>query len=547
MITISSMGRGSSAADYLTKKSEDYYSYDEIMPYTQFYDPNGLFGDELHNKNIIPEQFKNLCAGRHPNSAISLTRSIGDQHKAGTDITFSVPKPVSVIHALCGEKTRELVDEIHVKAVKRSLDFLTDKAGFTRYKVNNKVYHEKTNLLFGLFPHHESRSGDMQEHIHVAVLNICKNSSGNYSAIDSRPLFIWRGAAGARYNVDLAHGLMQQAGIKCERDGRNFTCPVVPGELNDYFSQRRRTIECVAKELKDHLKSKQHGITTQMSDLAENVLRQVPFLTPKQCDISDISNRHIATVISKITRDKKVDCTHAQYLSLWEERANASGVDLSFIDQVASRSLIRNTDPTVLSKIKAEIIRDTLVSLTEQKTVFSEPVLHEKIAEKSIGLLSIDEVDEIYNQLNSFGDIVPIKKQANGLQLFTTVDQIKLELGIKNYLSEHETDFSHQIGIKELAEDIRVFEAEQRKKTPSFKLSEEQKTAIVNVANVCGGVAAYEGIAGAGKSTIARVLANTYQRQGYKVMGYAFSKDAARVLEKRARLKNLWVPNRREW
>lgn len=538
MITISSMGLGEGAAAYLTQGCEDYYAYEEILPFTAFYDPDGVFDNELHGQQVDPVRFKHLCAGRHYLTGLPLTKTVDDRHRAGVDLTFSVPKSLSIIHALGSESIRKQIDDLHNQCVKRSLNFFTDKAAFTRYKVNGEIFYEKTKLLFALFPHHESRAGDMQEHIHVATLNICKNSSGNYAAIDTRSLFVWRTAAAARYHVDLAYTLMNEAKIYCERDGMNFKCSVVPDELCEYFSSRRATIKEVAEELHDHIESRAYGIETEISDLARQVLSQVPHLRAHQCDISDVSNRHIATIISKITRDKKVDFSHSEYLSIWEKRAQESGIDLSFLDRVASNSLIRKSDPVTVEAVKKSVLNETLLSLTEQSTTFTETVLHEKLAENSIGLLSLDEVDQLHKQLLGSRELVPVKKIESGLQLYTTVDQIKLELGMKNYVCERQNDFYHKLSIKEIADVLPEFERDKQKEVPGFKLTEEQKRAIVNVGNLCGGVAAYEGLAGTGKSNIANVLERVYRKKGYKVLGYAFSKDAAKVLEKSSGIKS---------
>ena len=241
---------------------------------------------------------------------------------------------------------KQQLHELHMRCIKKTLDFINEKAAFTRFKVNGDVYHEQTKLMFGMFPHHESRDEDMQEHVHVVAFNLCKDSSGNYAATDSRPLFIWRTAAAARYHVEFAYQLMDQAKIYCEKDERNFACPVVPKELCDYFSTRRATIEEVAKELRDHIESRSYGVKTQLSDLASKVIKQVPHLRADQCDISDVANRNIATIISKITRNKKINTPYSQYLELWQMKAQESGVDLSFLDRVASNSLVRKNDPS---------------------------------------------------------------------------------------------------------------------------------------------------------------------------------------------------------
>lgn len=526
------MGFGSNAARYLTQGGEDYYTYSEIEPETCFYDPSGIFGDSLHNFTVSTESFSNLCAGRHYATRDPLTGAVDEKHRAGYDFTFSAPKSYSIIHALSSENTRRQLSALHLAATKQAVDFLSEHAAYTRFRQGGEVCFERAPLLCMMFPHHESRAGDPQEHIHVTVMNMTKNRVGGYGNIDSRALLLWRGAAAARYHVDFAWRLSESFNIRCQKDARNFRCEGVPEALIDLFSKRRKSIEGVANELKRYLQSRDRNIAVPLSHDAEQVLAQLPNLTAAQCAITQRNNRHIANIISKLTRDRKATTPYQDYLTRWREATIAQCGSLDFIDDLVVQSLSVSKQDTIEGSVRQAVLEKTLLQLTEERSRFTEATLHQLLAENAIGLLSLGAVDDLLKKIVASGDLVVMPRCDNGLRQFTTVEQIRLELAIQDFVQQQSVNTRHQLSLPDLAKACQDYENEMRCQVPGFVLDDEQKASIVQVGHMDAAISAYEGLAGTGKSSIARVLANAYTAQGYRMMGVAFSTDAADNLAK---------------
>src|ERR671925_817765 len=108
---------------------------------------------------------------------------------AGFDLVFSVPKSVSLLHALGDEETRRAVNEAHLSAWQAALAYLEDEACVTR-RGRNGVYREQAGgFVPAAYPHRTSRSQDPHLHTHVIVANMAKSpSDGKWRALDGEPI-----------------------------------------------------------------------------------------------------------------------------------------------------------------------------------------------------------------------------------------------------------------------------------------------------------------------------------------------------------------------
>jgi len=157
----------------------------------------------------------------------------------GYDLTFSVPKSVSVAWAASDEHGRTVIETALHQAVDRSLKYVEDngiKVRVGRAQANGE------GMVAAAFLHDTSRELEPQLHVHVVVANMGTTANGKVQALDGRGLFAEGTTAG-----HLAEAEMQSI---LNREGYRFTptekgiahLEQIPQEAVDALSTRRTQI-----------------------------------------------------------------------------------------------------------------------------------------------------------------------------------------------------------------------------------------------------------------------------------------------------------------
>ena len=118
----------------------------------------------------------------------------------GFDLTFSVPKSVSVVYALGDPLVQRAVAEACETALSEALAWLEREACFVRRGTNNRKMANDpagfgTRRMIGegfvaaRFSHRTSRAGDPHLHWHVLVANAAREIDGRWSALDATALY----------------------------------------------------------------------------------------------------------------------------------------------------------------------------------------------------------------------------------------------------------------------------------------------------------------------------------------------------------------------
>lgn len=107
---------------------------------------------------------------------------------AGFDLTFTVPKSVSVLWALADATTRQRVADAHRTAVDQVLAFVEERVLRTRTGHAGATAMGTRGLVAAAFDHWDSRSGDPNLHTHVVVANKVQGGNGAWRSLDGRVL-----------------------------------------------------------------------------------------------------------------------------------------------------------------------------------------------------------------------------------------------------------------------------------------------------------------------------------------------------------------------
>ena len=120
---------------------------------------------------------------------------------AGFDLVFSVPKSVSLLHALGDEETRRAVNEAHTGAWQAALAYLEDEACVVRRGKNGVRREHAMGFVGAAYQHRTSRAQEPHLHTHVIVANLAKSPNDEkWRALDGEPILKgYRLAAGYLY------------------------------------------------------------------------------------------------------------------------------------------------------------------------------------------------------------------------------------------------------------------------------------------------------------------------------------------------------------
>ena len=108
---------------------------------------------------------------------------------AGFDLTFSVPKSISVAWAVADAGTQSVIYAAHQEAIQHTLAYAERHTFFTRTGTNGVVQEQVRGVVATAFDHWDSRAGDPQLHTHLVMFNRVQSLDGVWRTLDSRGLF----------------------------------------------------------------------------------------------------------------------------------------------------------------------------------------------------------------------------------------------------------------------------------------------------------------------------------------------------------------------
>lgn len=234
--------------------------------------------------------------GRPHRQATVASRNGEEQQRhavSGFDLTFSVPKSVSVLWALADKDVRQQILDAHHRAVSAVLTWLEEETIQTRTGRNGVAHVGTKGAIAASFDHWESRAGDPQLHTHLVIANRVQRRSDNaWATVDSRALFKAVVAASEHYNGLLFDELCRSLGTMAD-----FRSPTSaqrnPGhelsgvntELIKEFSNRSRLIDAETDRLsqawiQEHGKKPTATTTIKLRQIATLATRQAKNESP---------------------------------------------------------------------------------------------------------------------------------------------------------------------------------------------------------------------------------------------------------------------------
>ncbi len=182
----------------------------------------GLVGD------VAADELRAVLAGLAPGTGLTPNGTRLSSHSRrvpGFDLTFAVPKSVSVLWALGDPFVQTAVVEACETAVDESLSWLEREACFVRRGTNNRRMVDDSagfgtrrmvadGFVAAEFRHRTSRLGDPHLHWHVLVANTARGIDGRWSALDGTALYRSARTAGVLFQAAMRRELTERLGVE---------------------------------------------------------------------------------------------------------------------------------------------------------------------------------------------------------------------------------------------------------------------------------------------------------------------------------------------
>lgn len=235
------------ASDYYTKSLSrgDYYSEgSEVRG-----EWKGLASQLLKlNGTVNEKDFSLLCNNINPNTLDQLSPRQNDNRREAYDFTFSVPKSVSIQHAISLDD--RILDMIK-SSVFETMEYVESDIQ-TRVRIHGLNENRVTsNMSYAYFLHKNSRPvdgySDPHLHVHAVVMNLTYDfEEHKWKAIEMRDKFENREYYQGIFNSKVANKL-QNLGYQIQKTTNNFELVGYDPEIIRQFSRRTEQINELAE------------------------------------------------------------------------------------------------------------------------------------------------------------------------------------------------------------------------------------------------------------------------------------------------------------
>lgn len=495
MLSIKPIGSSSGEVTYYTHLGqEDYYVGGGEPPGVWW----GTGAEQLGvSGQVEGKAFGNLLQGKSADGRKRLVQNAGHpKRRSAFDLTWSVPKSVSVAWSQGDIELRQQIEQAGERAVLKALEVVHEYCGTTRRGHHGERV-EQSGIAAALFRHDTARgvknaAPDPNLHWHTVLLNVCTREDGTTGALDARSLFRpqMKMALGALFRAELSAEL-SQLGLSSHRPQRNgreaswFELDSIPAELLEAFSKRR-------KEILDWLNER--GLSgAKASEKATNV-----------------------------TKQGKDSWKREDLLKAWQAIGETYGFD---------SELLGSETPLEIQPLSQRDVEEAATAIARNDSHFSELSLLRRVAENAqCRGLGIDEVRKtIAEALVTSQEIVSLQ-EVNGVRRFTTREILAVERKLLDAV-ERSSGWRQPHVMGALSEVLQNF--------PTIR--PEQRDAVKHVTCSPDRISCVYGMAGTGKTFLLDVAREVWERSGYEVIGTALAAKAAQGLEEGSGIRSLHI------
>ncbi|GAB5404402.1 MAG: hypothetical protein Aurels2KO_26330 [Aureliella sp.] len=210
--------------------------------------------------DVTKEQFAALLHGKHPVTSEKLTQRNRKDRRPGTDLTFSVPKSVSLAWAINqDERIVEALRETVRECMRRDVEPLMQRRVRSGTHANTRQRTQTGKLIYADFCHKTSRPVDGRPdphlHVHAFVINWTEQN-GKHFAGEMEEIVRQRPSLQAKFEARLARRLNSELGydvtpVRFAQSGRlkdGWEIKGIERQTIEKFSRRTEQVEDYARE-----------------------------------------------------------------------------------------------------------------------------------------------------------------------------------------------------------------------------------------------------------------------------------------------------------
>lgn len=517
MLSVANVRSPSAAASYFA--ADNYYAKADADRSGQWV---GKGADLLGLKGRVETRdFDAILRGELPDG--TNVGNPGQPHRPGTDMTFSLPKSWSLL-ALVGKDER--IIEAYREAVVEALQWAEKNAAETRLVERGKVRTVATsNLTVGLFQHDTNRNQEPNLHFHAVVANVTQGPDGKWRTLKNDQLWslgtLLNTVAMARFRLGV-----EKLGYETGPVGKhgNFEARGITREQVMAFSTRRKEV----------LEARR-GPGLEAGKIAALATRAAKLPIADRAALGDQWQASAKAVGLDLPRMVEVATTRANERAALDARP-PSLVErgLSLLRDFAARVRGEERDPLVPNHVlrqgpeaiaAAQAVASAVRHLSQREAGFPSEALYK--AALDFGLpTTIAHVEKAVRSLVRSGQLVKGRGEHKGW--LASREEVDREARILAWANEGKG------AVEPILSDRRADASVQASAlvNQGFKLNEGQLGAARLILTSRDRTIAVQGIAGAGKSSVLKPVAEVLRDEGHKVLGLAVQNTLVQMLER---------------
>ena len=521
MLSVASVRSAGGAASYFA--ADNYYTREQGQGewLGKGAEALGLTG------RIDAKQFEAVLRGELPNGSRVGREGI---HRAGIDLTFSMPKSWSLIALVGGD--RRIIDA-YGEAVKATLSWAEKNAAQARVDDGKGQKLVPTgNLVIGLFEHDTSRAQEPQSHFHAVIANVTQLPNGEWRALRNDKLWTFNTLLNSMTMAHFRRSVEAMGYAIGERSKHgNFEAAGIARNMVMAFSTRRQQILAKVSEMTSRSPEAFQAATLMTRENKAPVEDRAALYAGWKETAAEIG-LDLAAIREDADRRLQAEPGLAQRMS---EAWNAiAGKARDIADRFAGSLGLQSTDPYLPQRFPnqtpgdiaaAHAVASAIRHMEQREAGFAVTDIAK--AALDFGLpTTIDEVEKaIHRQLHN-GNLQ--RGHDERARLVTTAQALATERSLLEEIDKGRGAVAPILSADLAGESLQHFAQEAH----GFALNPGQEAAGRMMFASADRTVAIQGIAGAGKSSMLAPAARLFEAQGRKVMGLAVQNTLVRQLER---------------
>lgn len=465
------------------RQAQSYYQHDDY--YTQDHPPASWYGKGAAALGLSEDNadrlFGDLLRGKLPNGE-EIPGGQGGKRRAGTDLTISAPKSVSIAALVYGDAR---VTEAHNAAVRAALDAAEKRIQARMVGPDGRTIRVDTgSLIARTVLHDTSRAADPNLHTHCVLINATQTPDGRWRAMENHELFKMQRDLDVHYKSELAVRLAE-LGYQLRHTKNGFELATVSDQQIKSFSTRTAAIDAALAA---------RGLSREESS-AE--LRDKTALD---------------------TRDRKVHYDRDLLVAAWRERAAELGLAVS-LPAGQLPGLAR--DPKEAAQ---EAIEFSTGHLAEREAAFEKKDFMAAAMSVAYGRATLAEVEAAFKKALAWGDLV--QKSDGRITDRASIEREQRMLEVELLGRGAVKPISTEKPSPDLLRQGRPEPSDDRQRAAEKCQLAAIEAALTSTNRVMG----IQGMAGVGKTTLLSAFRQQAEACGYTLAGVAPSHGAVKAL-----------------